>query len=145
MYVVARNTDSSKMYTNNKPDDFRIQLDLQTITTDYEVGLKEFFIAPIWAKNTFKPGQLYLYSDITDYSVVGNKKKSLLRIVNVPLVRSGGSKENHYLFDRPLYLSVTREHIDSVRFYIEDENGKPVGLKGAVTYVLHFKKKTIDS
>ena len=140
--MVARDTDSSDLYTDNKPNDFRVNLDLYDLSPDYEaVGLQEFFIVPTWNKNTFKPGQLYLYCDIAGDSVVGNTKRSLLRIINVPVVRSGGSKASHYLYEAPLYVPITRKHIESIRFYILDKNDEPVGLKGAVTYVLHFKKK----
>ena len=140
MYVVARHTDSTDVYTNNKPDDFRIQLDLYELGPDYEVCLQEAFVVPVWTKNTFKPGQLYLYCDFVGDSIVGNQRRSLLRIINLPVVRTSGHKPNHYQYESPIYVPVTR-HIDSIRFYIRDKNDKPVGLKGAVTYILHFQKK----
>ena len=138
MNVVVRHTDSSDLYTDNKPDDFRINLDLYDIATDYEVCLQEAFIVPVWNKNTFKPGQLYLYCDFVDETFVGNKSRPLLRVINIPMVRTSGYKSNHYIYDSPIYIPVTR-HIDSIRFYIRDKDDKPVGLKGSVTYNLHFK------
>ena len=111
MYIIARHTDSKTLYTDNNTNDFRTHLDTTLqLSSEYVVGVKEIFLTPVWSKNKFKPGQIYLYCDIVEDSYVGGKRAPLLRVINIPVVRSSGFKPNHYQYDTHIFTYNTTQH-----------------------------------
>ena len=83
---------------------------------------------------------LFVYSDIVDYSVVGDTKAQLLRMVHVPASSAfGTSVVDRY--ENPYYLPLSTKEINSIEVDIKDDTNTPIGFEfGRVKIVLHFAR-----
>lgn len=83
---------------------------------------------------------LFVYSDVVDYSIVGDTKAQLLRMAHIP----ANSTFGHSLVDRyenPHYLPLSTKEISSIEVHLKDDANTPIGfLFGRVKLVLHFKR-----
>lgn len=84
---------------------------------------------------------LYVYSDVVDYSHVGDTKCQLLRVVEIPSNSRYGDHV-HITYQTPYYLPLANRNISSIEIDIKDDSGEPIDFKfGRVEVVLHFKKE----
>lgn len=83
--------------------------------------------------------QIYIYSDIINETLVGNKFVPLLRIVNV----RGSFGENIYTAFQDLhYVEVKTLTINSIEITLRDDQGNPVPFQyGKVIAKLHFRRR----
>lgn len=80
---------------------------------------------------------LFVYSDVVDYSVVGNTKAQLLRVVKVG--REDFGERIDITYDKPFYLPLASTEISTIEIDIKDGAGDPIDFKfGRVEVVLHF-------
>ena len=79
-----------------------------------------------------------VYSDVVDFSVVGDCRAQLLRVVNVPTQSNFGDAVN-IVYEKPYYLPLSQRDISSIEIDIKDDSGEPVGFQfGRVEVTLHF-------
>jgi hypothetical protein len=82
---------------------------------------------------------MYVYSDIASYSIVGDVKSPLLRVVNVD---SAPGATAAVTFSRPHYLPVSRKIFDTIQVHINTELGLPWPFDyGKSLITLHFRRK----
>ena len=83
--------------------------------------------------------QMFVYSDVADYTYVGNITAPILRIVSYK--QSKSSTKSHQEFVNLHYVPLAKSYIDQVHIDIKDEIGRSVPLVGGKTLVkLHFKR-----
>ena len=81
---------------------------------------------------------LMVYSDVVDYSLVGDCKAQLLRVVNIPSSSMFGDTVN-IIYEKPYYLPLANREIASIEIDIKDDSGTPVNFQfGRVEVTLHF-------
>ena len=84
---------------------------------------------------------LYVYSDIVDFSNVGDTKCQLLRVAEIPSTSKYGDHV-HVAFKNPYYLPLANRNISSIEIDIKDDSGQTIDFKfGRVEVVLHFVKQ----
>ena len=82
---------------------------------------------------------MFVYSDVADYTYVGNITAPILRIVSYK--QSKSSTQSHQEFVNLHYVPLAKSYIDQVHIDIKDEIGRPVPFVGGKTLVkLHFKR-----
>lgn len=82
---------------------------------------------------------LFVYSDVVDYSIVGNTRAQLLRVVKVGKEDFGDKIDITY--DKPFYLPLASTEISTIEIDIKDGAGEPIDFKfGRVEIVLHFMR-----
>lgn len=83
---------------------------------------------------------LWIYSDIVTPQIVGDRKSPLLRIIPSKGKSYGQTIVIHY--DRPQYVSLSRQTISSIAIQIYNTYGlKPIPFNSHVILKLHFRKK----
>ena len=83
--------------------------------------------------------QMFVYSDVADYTYVGNITAPILRIVSYK--QSKSSTQSHQEFVNLHYVPLAKSYIDQVHIDIKDEIGRSVPFVGGKTLVkLHFKR-----
>lgn len=124
--------DSEKLYPTNSSSDFIVELpqalDLQGT---WVCGLIQVFLGKSPSK------KLYLYCDLVEASVIQGKLLPVLRILST-------KKSEEYL--NPLFLPITRNRIERVRFTIKnksDELAKTVQDLGKEDIILVLELKRV--
>lgn len=83
---------------------------------------------------------LLVYSDVVDYSLVGNIYAQLLRVVKIPPSSKFGESVD-VTYDKPYYLPLANKEINSIEIDIKDDSGTPLKFEfGRVEVTLHFIK-----
>lgn len=83
----------------------------------------------------------YVYSDITEPRVVGDRLVPLLR--TVPITGKHGESVVKY-FQNIDYVPVMKKSFDTIEIDIRDDTGKPVPFEyGKLVVTLHFRKKRL--
>lgn len=83
---------------------------------------------------------LFVYSDIVDFSVVGDTKAQLLRMVHVPASSHFGSSVVDR-YENPYYMPLSTKEISSIEVHIKDDTDTPIAFEfGRVKLVLHFSR-----
>ena len=83
--------------------------------------------------------QMFVYSDVADYTYVGNITAFILRIVSYK--QSKSSTQSHQEFVNMHYVPLAKSYIDQVHIDIKDEIGRSVPFVGGKTLVkLQFKR-----
>ncbi|EFO93440.1 hypothetical protein CRE_23107 [Caenorhabditis remanei] len=81
---------------------------------------------------------IYLYSDLVDPIIVGNRKSNLLSVI--PCTGKYGSII-YYTVPNPRYVPLINSNIDSIRIELLTDGGDPILFSwGTTIAVLHFKK-----
>ena len=84
---------------------------------------------------------IYVYSDIIKFSLVGNIYAPLLRIVPHEKKRVVGEYRN-IQFQHQYYLPLNTQNINQIGIFLYDNQGELIKFKsGKVTVVLHFRKE----
>ena len=83
--------------------------------------------------------QMFVYSDVADYTYVGNITAPILRIVSYK--QSKSSTQSHQEFVNLHFVPLAKSYIDQVHIDIKDEIGRSVPFVGGKTLAkLHFKR-----
>ena len=85
------------------------------------------------------PQQIFLYTDIIDYQMVGDLKAPLLRIASIPEVRYGRMKT--ITLNPVHYLPLSKYNFNSIELHLKDHTGKDISFAfGTCTVKLHFQR-----
>ena len=85
--------------------------------------------------------ELFVYSDVCDYSIVGNSSHQLLRTVKTPYNYQYG-QQFVVTYDRANYIPLSSSEISSIKVSIKDGMGNPIQFQfGRTVVTLHFRKK----
>ena len=83
---------------------------------------------------------LMVYSDVVDYSVVGDVRAQLLRTVRLPPDSKFGESVV-IVYQKPYYIPLANRDISSITIEVKDDSGEPISFQfGRVEVVLHFMK-----
>lgn len=83
---------------------------------------------------------LLVYTNVVDYSMVGNIKAQLLRVVKIPPGSKFGDPVD-ITFEKPYYMPLATKEISSIEIDIKDDTGEPIDFQfGRVEVTLHFLK-----
>ncbi|KAK6167066.1 hypothetical protein SNE40_021173 [Patella caerulea] len=84
---------------------------------------------------------IYIYTDIIENQLVGDKSAPLLRAIQVDLSKSFGSTV-YKTFDNPYYIPVSQNYIDTIELGLYTELGHLVPFEfGHVLVKVHFKRE----
>lgn len=152
-YVFLTSTDSTVEHPTNSATDFTVLLpETLFLEKQWMVCLSEVrFTADIDANLP----DFFICSDVCEASIVGGQKVTVLRRIAISQITSGymskGMSANiqvtsshviHTVFDNPYYIPVKKKHIDCIRIYIRDTDGRtPSVIKGTLSCTLHFKRR----
>ena len=155
-YVTLPSNASVKVFEDNKPSNFTIQLphyvQLQgewgvaamefQFTNDFEfIHDNELHSFDSTSKNHPRSQAVFIYSDIADYQFVGDVKAQLLGVV--PIVSSRGDRQ-HWTFSPPYYSRVATTYFNRIKVWIADQCGDEIKFADTREFVLlrlHFQKK----
>jgi hypothetical protein len=151
VHADVSNTDCLGLYPLNNGSDFHVVLDETLVLTSghWHVALVGLTAETTEAGLELRGKELYLCSNIVDYSVVGGKKVSLLRkmcLGNGIRTAGGGcvffvdTSDNNCFYKR-----VNSKEIKHIRIYVTDRNGQKLDALNdySVAVTLHFKLKTL--
>lgn len=86
---------------------------------------------------------VYIYCDLVSSRPVGDILAPLLRII--PLRNDTYSDVNHYIFEKPHYIPVSRQTFNTVEMLLTSDSGDEVPFISGVTIVtLHFRRTSIE-
>lgn len=84
--------------------------------------------------------RLYVYSDVVDYTYLGDVVAPILRVV--PFQSSKHSRQSHKEFVNVHYVPVSKSYIHQVRISIKGDNGKDILFSSGKTLIkLHFRQR----
>ena len=84
---------------------------------------------------------LYVYSNVCEYSLVGDTQVPLLRSVPLKSSTKFGDVEST-VFMNPMYIPVNKTFIDNIEIDIRDDAGEEIPFEeGRTVVVLHFRHK----
>ena len=119
----------------------RLEDDVATIL-GFEPGTtinNTLLTSPYLSLTTGKVSSLYVYTDIIHSQYVGDVKVPLLRIVGVDGQHGNSVTKT---FDRPQYLPVCRQTLDTIEIDIKDDTGDSISFQhGKLVVKLHFRKQ----
>lgn len=137
MILYIRSDESNNYFTENKPWHFKVHLKTPLIFDGkWVVSLLEINATAIKSRNLYSTNQtLLLYSDICSESIIDGEKKPIIRRISMTKLR----KWDH-IFNRPIYLSVTKNEIYEFEIYIKDIKGNDASfLQDPVLITLQFQ------
>ncbi|MEW8546517.1 MAG: hypothetical protein AB2693_23630, partial [Candidatus Thiodiazotropha sp.] len=84
--------------------------------------------------------RLYVYSDVVDYTYLGDVTAPILRVV--PFEPSKRSQQSHTEFVNMHYVPVAKSYIDQVHVSIKGDTGKDIQFSSGKTLIkLHFRRR----
>jgi hypothetical protein len=85
---------------------------------------------------------MYVYTDMTELSIVGHQRAALLRAV--PLQDVGYGVVKSFSFTNPIYERVSKSEMETVEVMLCDDTGEllPLG-EGKTFMVLHFRPRQV--
>ena len=112
VHMVLKSTDGVSLLENNAPYDFTVQLSRPINLKGYwVVALTELSIG--YRDSSKRIGDIYIFSNICDYSFVGATEKPLLRKVHISkeiteqyMVNKGRHYMVNLMFRTPYYVPV---------------------------------------
>ena len=82
---------------------------------------------------------MYVYSDISEYALVGNSMAPCLAYI--PISTKYGEM-GHYYQNPPIYHRVNRSIISSIELSLRSHYGEPIPMDGGeTTVILHFRRR----
>lgn len=149
IYAELRSFDSLRYFPANSAALFRVQFDRE-IRFDglWEMALKSFNIACTSKDRDLSGKNLYIYTNIIDFSFVGGSLKQILKRVSLGLgIKSDNQiiyqmNENDKNCDWCYYKRITTSHCLFIEIRVEDERGHilPVSDECKVSLPLHFRR-----
>ena len=150
IYAEIRSFDSAQFFPNNKAAFFLVQFDRELrFEGQWELALRAINIdCPSEDRPRFAGQNMYIYTNIIDFSFVGGSLKQLLKRVGLGRAIHSGNRIIYQMSETDksccccYYKRITTPHCLCVEIRIEDDNGKlidfPIGCK--VSLSLHFRR-----
>jgi hypothetical protein len=131
--LVLRSTDSVELYPDNTPWDFWVQLPKPLVCNgSWTIALLE-----ITSRSTKVNRDLYVYCNVCENTIVGDREQPLLR-------RVFQTRNWNNIYEVPYEVSVRLGEIQSIHVYIRDVQGNPASfLKDGVTVTLRLKRNLL--
>lgn len=119
------------------PSDIAIMLGFTLKREDIEI--KHSMLAPYTVDVDAGLHSLFVYSDIVENTIVGDRNVPLLRIISV---KGKDGETTDAIFSQPHYLPVAGSNIQIIEINIMDDLGNPVQFeRGKVHATLHFRPR----
>jgi hypothetical protein len=122
------NTDIRKLLNYASRSNMKFSGDIPRITTNLHTPAIQDYIS-----------ELFIYTNIVEFSYINNIKAPILRIVPV-----GNREKNHELvseiFADKNFINLANDKISNIHILILDENGEEVRFTRDTTIVLVFKR-----
>lgn len=127
MYFHINSKDCLSTHPQNIASDFTVDLPEPIhFHEKWEIGLTE-----IMYKGKSVGGDVYVYCDICETSVINGKRLPILRII-----RKAGE-----IFNVPYYIPISQKTISGIRVYIRDSDYDPISFsKRVLRCTLHIRK-----
>ena len=131
--MVLKSTDSPLYHPSNQPYNFRVHLPKPLILNGvWTVSLLEFSLDPGQTKQRALP-EVFLYSNICEDTIVGDKE--------LPLIRRVYLEKENIIYQCPYEVPIKLGQFQDVHMYIRDAKGSPASfLFGEVTVTLLLRK-----
>lgn len=83
---------------------------------------------------------LFIYSDVVDFSIVGDVRAQLLRVAEIPPSSAFGDQVV-LTYERPYYMPLSANEIRTIEIEIKDDAGSLINFEfGRVEITLHFTR-----
>lgn len=137
MILYIRSDESNVYFPENKPWHFKVHLKSPLMFNQkWLISLLEFDATATKSRTTNQT--LLLYSNICSESVIDGEKKPILRRISMTKLGKWS-----YIFNIPIYLSVTKNEIYEFEIYIRDLKGNDATfLQDPVLITLQFKPQS---
>lgn len=149
IYADLRSFDSLQYFPTNNAALFRVQFDRE-IRFDglWELALKSFDITCTSKDRDLSGKNLYIYTNIIDFSFVRGSLKQILKRVSLGLgIKSDNQiiyqmNENENNSDSCYYKRITTSHCLFIEIRLEDELGNIISVSDEckVSLSLHFRR-----
>ncbi|MEW8544956.1 MAG: hypothetical protein AB2693_15630 [Candidatus Thiodiazotropha sp.] len=150
IYAELRSFDSVHYFPDNQAASFKVQFDQEIrFKGTWELALQAISIdCPSKESLNFAGQNLYIYSNIIDFSFVGGSLKPLLKRVSLGRPIRSGNRLIYQVNEADkgcccsYYKPITTSHCLCVEVHIEDDNGKLANFSPGceVTLSLHFRR-----
>ena len=131
--------NGSRRISDKATENYYLQCDAQLASI---LGLfpdQDVKIIPFPADITGGFNSLYIYTDIVEHQIVGDYYVPLLHCVPV---RGENNECVNIGYDKPHYIPVSKNHIDTIAIEIKNDQNKNVPFRfGKVTVKLHFRPR----
>ena len=88
---------------------------------------------------------LFIYSDIADYTMIGNVEAPLLRVVSFTATNNEQAGHHHEEFLNLHYVPVAKASFDEIGIHIKGETGDSVHFANGKSMVkLHFRRRKLQ-
>ena len=131
--MVLSSSDSTEIYSDNKPHDFRVHLSRpMRLTGNWSVSLLEFSMPVVQSK--LPTHELFIFASICGDTILSGKELPLLRRVYL-------TKDDNIIYQFPFEVPLRVGQFQDIHIYIKDANGHPASfLNQKVTVTLQLKK-----
>ena len=135
-YLYLSSQDSLDVRKNNNPSEFLIQLPKSyTLDGNWTCAVTEITLTCDFSPRSKR---LYLCCDIVEETCV---RGTLLPVLRSFEIETKYKRQKYKEFKVPAYLPVTITHLNSLRFYVKDENLNTVEFNtNDLHCVLHLKR-----
>ena len=152
MFAEIRSFDSAELFPNNRAASFLVQFDREIrFEGQWAVALRDMNLeCPSEERPNMAGQNLYIYTNIIDFSFVGGSLKQLLKRVSLGRPIHVGNRIIYQVSESDkgcccsYYKRITTPYCLQLEVYIQNDNGNlvsfPVGSK--VSLSLHFKQTT---
>ena len=150
LYAEIRNFDSMQLFPNNNASSFTVQLGREIrFDGQWMLALRDIsFEFSSEDRPNFAGQNVYIYTNIIDFSFVGANLKPLLKRVSLGRPIHAGNRITYHMNEADNacccghYKIITTPHCLQLNVHIEDERGYLIDFpdKCKVTLSLHFKQ-----
>ena len=143
-YVELRSFDSLNVYPSNIISNFRIQLAKEMkFRGQWQVSIIDFVLNMNTYDSDMQGKDIYVFTDVIDYSLVGSNFRPILRRLNTGLAIHSDSRTTYINQAGGCYKNITVRHCMSIEITLENAYGKPLNLVTGsdVSLTLHFRHK----
>ena len=150
VYAEIRSFDSVQLFPDNSASSFTVQLGSEIrFDGQWALALRDIIFEFSSEHRTNFAGQnMYIYTNIIDFSIIGANLKQLLKRVSLGRPIHAGNRIIYRMNEADNtcccghYKIITTTHCLQLKVHIEDENGTPIDFpdKSKVTLSLHFKQ-----
>lgn len=152
IYAEIRNFDSVQYFPNNTAASFTVQFDREIrFEGHWELALRAIDIdCPSDGRPQCAGKNLYIYTNIIDFSFVGGSLKPLLKRVSLGRPIHSGNRIIYHVNEADVsccccyYKRITTPHCLCVEIRIEDDSGKLIDFSAGckVSLSLHFRQSS---
>ena len=131
--MVVRSTECTEIFPQNKPFDFRIQVNKGLkFDGDWTIDLTEIGIDSVTRR---AQNEIFVYADICDMSYINQSQTPLLRRIYI-------TDTGSMVFKNPYPIPLRCKDFECIHFWILDKNSKPATfLLNETVLSLVFRKK----